>query len=215
MTIAFIGGTGEEGMGLAFRFALAGERCVIGSRSLERAEAAAGELRARGEGLPVSGAVNAEACRQADLIVVTVPYAGMRDTLTALAAEMDRKIVVSAVVPMTFQDRTVRYTPPAEGSAAQEAQAILPRARVVGAFQNLSARKLLEGDVPLDADVIVCGDDADAKAAVAALAERIRGVRAIDGGGLSSAPFIEAITPLLVNINRRYRTQASIRIVGV
>lgn len=215
MTIAFVGGTGEEGMGLAFRFALAGERCVIGSRSQERAEAAASALRARGEGLLVSGATNADACRGADVIVVTVPYTGMRDTLSALSDEIDGRIVVSAVVPMAFEGKTVRYTPPAEGSAAQEAQAILPRARVVGAFQNLSAKKLLEGDAPLDADVIVCGDDADAKAVVAALAERIRGVRAVDGGGLASAPFIEAITPLLVNINRRYKTQASIRIVGV
>ncbi len=215
MTIAFVGGTGEEGMGLAFRFALAGEPCVIGSRSRERAESAASALRARGEGLPVSGATNADACREADIVIVTVPYGGMRETLAALSDEIGGKIVVSAVVPMTFEGKTVRYTPPAEGSAAQEAQAILPRARVVGAFQNLSAKKLLEGDVPLEADVIVCGDDADAKAAVAALAGRIPGVRAVDGGGLASAPFVEALTPLLVTINRRYKTQASIRIVGV
>ncbi|HXF51690.1 MAG TPA: NADPH-dependent F420 reductase [Dehalococcoidia bacterium] len=215
MTIGFVGGTGEEGKGLAFRLALAGERCVIGSRSRERAEAAAAELRERAEGLPVFAGLNADACREAEIVIVTVPYEGMRDTLSALADDIGAKIVVSAVVPMRFEGKTVRYTPPAEGSAAQEAQALLPKARVVGAFQNLSARKLLEGDVPLDADVIVCGDDAEAKAAVAALAERIRGVRAIDGGGLASAPFVEAITPLLVNINRRYRTQASIRIVGV
>jgi NADPH-dependent F420 reductase len=163
----------------------------------------------------VSGGTNAEACREADVVVVTVPYAGMRETLSALASEIDRKILVSAVVPMTFEGKAVRYAPPPEGSAAQEAQAILHRARVVGAFQNLSAKKLLQGDDPVDADVIICGDDAGAKEAVAALAERIRGVRAIDGGGLASAPFIEAITPLLVNINRRYKTQASIRIVGV
>lgn len=215
MTIAFVGGTGEEGMGLAYRLALAGEECVIGSRSAERAEAAAASLRARGEGLRIRGAANRDACQAGRIVVVTVPYGGMRETLAALEDVIDAKVVVSAVVPMSFEGGAVRFAPPPEGSAAREAQAVLPRARVVGAFQNLGAKKLLKGDVALDADVIVCGDDPEAKAEVAALAERIRGVRAIDGGGLDAALFVEAITPLLVHINRRYKTQAAVRIVGV
>ncbi len=215
MKIAFVGGTGEEGMGLAYRMTLAGHQCVIGSRSRERAEAAAAELRAKGEDLQIAGAPNDEACARADVVVITLPYAGQRDTLPTLAGAIGSRIVVSTVVPMVFDGGAVRLSLPPEGSAAQEAQALLPNARVVGAFQNLSAKKLLKGDVPLDADVIVCGDDAEAKAKVSSLAESIRGVRAVDGGGLASSAFVEAITPLLVNVNRRYRTQASVRIVGI
>jgi NADPH-dependent F420 reductase len=212
--IAFIGGTGEEGMGLAYRFARAGHPCMIGSRSVERAQAAAAELIRQHGALPLRGCENAHAAAQCDLVVVTTPYAGQAQTLPALADAVAGKIVVSAVVPMAFEGGRASLVAVPEGSAAQQAQALLPQSTVAGAFQNLSAKKLLKGG-PLEADVVVCADDADARKQIMALAEEIEGVRGINGGALANAQMVEAITVLLVSINRNYKTQAGIRIVGV
>ena len=214
MRIAFIGGTGEEGMGLAYRFALAGHQCVIGSRALEKAKAAATELREKDASLQIEGAANDEAAGSADLVLVTTPYTALGATLPPLADGLARKIVVSAVVPMVFEQGRASLVDVPEGSAAQQAQALLPQSRVVGAFQNLSARKLLR-DRPIEADVVVCADDAEAKRRIMDLAGDIAGVRGIDGGSLANAKFVEAITVLLVSINRAYKTQAGIRITGV
>jgi 8-hydroxy-5-deazaflavin:NADPH oxidoreductase len=214
MKIAFIGGTGDEGMGLAFRFAGAGHDCIIGSRSSERAEASAAELREKQAGLPVSGAENGDAAKAADVVVVTTPYAAQAPTLPPLAGACAGKIVVSTVVPMSFEGSTPSLLAVPEGSAAQQEQALLPDARVVGAFQNLSARKLLRKE-PVEADVVVCSDDDGAKRDVMALAEAIEGVRGVDGGALANSQFVEAITVLLVSINRNYKTQAGIRIAGI
>jgi NADPH-dependent F420 reductase len=213
-TLAFIGGTGEEGMGLAFRFARAGHACTIGSRSIERAEAAVAELHEQDSALPLSAAVNEEAAANADIIIVTTPYTAQAATLPPLAKACDGKIVVSTVVPMAFEGGRASLLAVPEGSAAQQQQTLLPGARVVGAFQNLSARKLLKG-APLDADVVVCADDKKAKAGIMQLAEAIEGVRGVNGGALANAQFVEAITVLLVAINRAYKTQAGIRIAGI
>jgi NADPH-dependent F420 reductase len=212
--IAFIGGTGEEGMGLALRFARAGHPCIIGSRSLEKAQAAVAGLLAKDAALPVAAAVNADAATRGDLVAVTTPYAAQAGTLPALAGALAGKVVVSTVVPMAFEDGRASLVAVPEGSAAQQAQALLPRSTVVAAFQNLSAKKLL-GGVPLEADVVVCADDAAAKRRVIELAPAIEGVRGIDGGPLANAQIVEAITVLLVSINRIYKTQAGIRIAGV
>jgi NADPH-dependent F420 reductase len=214
MKIALIGGTGEEGMGLAYRFALAGHTCVIGSRSMERAEVAVGELREKGAGLPIAAALNDDAARGCEIVVVTTPYAAQAATLPPLAAATRGKVVVSTVVPMVFEGGKASLAAVAAGSAAQEEQALLPDARVVAAFQNLGARKLLRGG-GMDADVVVCGDDGDAKQQIMALAECIEGVRGIDGGPLSNAGLVEGITVLLVAINRNYKVNAGIKIAGV
>lgn len=221
--IGFIGGTGPEGKGLAYRFALAGHEIVIGSRSAERAETAASEIGKRVAKAAVRGSENADAARDGELIVLTVPFAAQADTLPALRDAIGSKIVVSTAVPLSFDPSTrlragggrPSMVAVPEGSAAEQAQALLPSVRVVGAFQNLSAAKLRDEDALLEQDVVVCGDDADAKREVMALAEQIRGARAVDGGPLASSRYVEGITALLVAINRRYKTLAGVRIVGV
>jgi NADPH-dependent F420 reductase len=214
-TIAFIGGTGPEGKGLAYRLALAGHPVLIGSRRRERAEQAAAEIRSRAPNAQAGGALNAQAVRPADIVFITVPFEAQRDTLASLVDDIGDKLVVSTTVPLVFEKGRVGTVPVPEGSAAQQAQALLPEARVVGAFQNLSANTLLEADEPLDIDVVVCADDAHAKRQVMALAEEIPGLRAVDGGPLANSRYVEDLTALLLNINRRYKAHASVRIVGI
>ena len=214
MRIGFIGGTGEEGMGLAYRFAKAGHACTIGSRALEKAQAAVAELHEKDAPLPLTAATNEDAAAAADLVIVTTPYAAQVATLPPLASTLAGKIVVSTVVPMAFEGGKASLLAVPEGSAAQQEQALLPGAKVVAAFQNLSAKKLLRGG-RLDADVVVCSDDADAKKQIMELATAIEGVRGVDGGALANAQMVEGITVLLVSINRNYKTQAGIRIAGI
>ena len=214
MKIGFIGGTGEEGMGLAYRFALAGHDCIIGSRSEEKARAAVDELCEKDASLRLAGTANGHAARAGEIVLVTTPYAAQMDTLPPLADALAGKVVVSTVVPMAFERGRASLLRVPEGSAAQQEQALLPRSTVVAAFQNLSARKLLAG-TPLDADVVVCADDDIARRQVMELAEAIEGIRGIDGGPLANATLVEGITVLLVAINRNYKTQAAIRIAGI
>lgn len=213
MRIGFIGGTGEEGMGLAYRFAKAGHACVIGSRQAEKAEAAVAELKEKDASLPISGATNDVAC-DADIVIVTTPYTAQAATLPPLASALAGKVVVSTVVPMAFEAGRASLVAVPEGSAAEQEQSLLPESKVVAAFQNLSARKLLKGGL-LEADVVVCADHNDAKQQVMDLAEAIEGVRAVDGGALANSKMVEGITVLLVSINRAYKTQAGIRIAGI
>jgi NADPH-dependent F420 reductase len=215
MVIGFIGGTGPEGKGLAYRFALAGHEVVIGSRSRERADEAAKEITDRIPAATVRGGENGEAAREAEIVVLTVPFSAQTDTLPQLAGVLDGKIVVSTAVPLAFADGNPSMLNLPEGSAAGQAQALLPKARVAGAFQNLGAGKLWAGDEPLDQDVIVCGDDAEAKRRVMALAGQIRGVRAVDGGPLAASRYVEGITVLLIGINRRHKATTGVRVVGL
>jgi len=214
MRIGFIGGTGEEGMGLAYRFAKAGHACVIGSRNIEKAQSAVAQLREKDQALDLAAATNAAAAAAGDIVIVTTPYAAQADTLPPLADACAGKIVVSTVVPMAFEGGKASLLRVPEGSAAEQEQALLPGARVVAAFQNLSAKKLLKGGA-LEADVVVCAGDADAKREVMELALAIEGVRGIDGGALANAQLVEGITVLLVSVNRAYKTQAGIRIAGI
>jgi NADPH-dependent F420 reductase len=214
MKISFIGGTGEEGMGLAFRFAMAGHACTIGSRALEKAVGAVAELREKDAALPLSAATNAGAVEAGEIVVVTTPYAAQAATLPPLAPALAGKLVVSTVVPMAFEAGRASLLTVPEGSAAQQEQALLPASTVVAAFQNLSARKLLKGG-PVEADVVVCADDAAARRQIMELSEDIEGVRGVDGGALANAQMVEAITVLLVSINRAYKTQAGVRIAGI
>ena len=201
-------------MGLAYRFALAGHECVIGSRAMEKAEGAVTELREKDGSLPLRAALNADAASEGELVVVTTPYSAQAPTLPPLAKACAGKIVVSTVVPMAFEAGRASLLAVPEGSAAQQEQALLPNSTVVAAFQNLSARKLLKGGL-LEADVVVCADDGDARRQVMELAKDIEGVRGIDGGALANAQMVEGITVLLVSINRAYKTQAGVRIAGV
>ncbi|HLG12250.1 MAG TPA: NADPH-dependent F420 reductase [Dehalococcoidia bacterium] len=212
-SIGMIGGTGPEGKGLAARFARAGLAVIVGSRSAERGAEAAEEVRNQAGG-NVRGATNAEAA-QADLVMVTLPYLGQAETLAGLRERIGNRIVVSTVVPMQFAAGKVTMLDLEDGSAAQEAQRVLPEARVVGAFQNLAARKLFDVDHELDSDVIVCSDDKEALREVIWLAEQIPGLRGVNGGPLACSRYVEGITALLVHVNRNYKTESHVKIVGV
>lgn len=216
MKLAFVGGTGPEGLGLAMRFARAGHEIAIGSRSTERGVEGADKVREAVPGATVSGGSNAEVVAAADVVFLTFPYSGQQPTLEALGSALDGKIVCNVVAPLEFQQGVgaVALNVPG-GSALQEAIAQLPNARVVSAFQNMSAEELQHLDHPIDADVLVCGRDAEAKQVVIALANEIAGCRGIDAGGPSQSRYVEMLTSLLINLNRKHKTQTSIRISGL
>ncbi len=214
--LAFLGGTGPEGRGLALRMALAGEEVIIGSRDASRADAAAQELLQAAPGARIQGAENGGAAATAQIAFLTLPYEGQRPTLEALGDALDGKVVVDVIAPMVFQrGRGASALEVEAGSAAQEAQELLPNAQVVAAFQNVSAEELQEPATVMDGDVVVCSDHADAKALVMDLVRKIPNLRPVDGGALANAKYVEQITPLLVNINRIHKIHAGIRIVGL
>lgn len=212
--IGLIGGTGPEGKGLAARFAKAGLDVVIGSRSAERGLEAAGEV-GKLTNKKVRGGTNEEAARGQDIVLITVPYSAMRETLTSLAGEIGERIVVSAVVPLQFSRSRIAAIDVADGSAAEEAQLLLPRAHVVGAFQNLAAGHLLDLDHDVDGDVLVTSDHMDAMRQVMELAETIAGVRAVNAGPLANSSYVENLTALLLNINRIHKAETHLKIVGL
>lgn len=213
VTLAILGGTGDQGRGLARRFALAGHRVIIGSRSAERAATAAGEL---GGELGVEGADNATAAREGDVVIVAVPWDGHRELLASLAAELAGKVVVDCVNPMGFDKRGAYQLPVEEGSAAEQAAAVLPDSRVVGAFHHVSAVLLLDPEVAeLDLDVLVLGDDRGATDLVQALASRLPGVRGVYAGRLRNCGQVEGLTANLVSVNRRYKAHAGLRVTDV
>ena len=213
--IGFIGGTGPEGRGLALRFAMAGESVMIGSRDAGRAADAAASVTAIRPGLPVTGGLNEQVASESDIVFVAVPYSGHRPTLESLRDALDGKLIVDVVAPLAFRRGVASAITPEAGSAAEEAQQILANCPVVGAFHNLSAEELLEPDVTIDADVVVCADDAAAKSRVMELAELIAGVRAVDGGALANSRYVENLTALLININRIYKAHSTIKIAGI
>ncbi|MEO6397842.1 MAG: NADPH-dependent F420 reductase [Tepidiformaceae bacterium] len=216
MNLAFVGGTGPEGLGLAIRFAHAGHQVAIGSRSTERGEEGAQKIRDAVPGAIASGGANADVLADAYVVFLTFPYGGQRDTLTALGPLLDGKIVCNVVAPLDFVQGIGAVAINVEGkSAAQEAAAQLPNAIVVSAFQNMSAEKLTELAHPVECDVLVCGKDAEAKQVVIGLANEIEGVRGVDAGGLSQSRYVEMITSLLINLNRKHKTHTSIKIVGL
>ena len=216
LVVGILGGTGDQGRGLARRFALAGHQVIIGSRSSERAAAAAQEI-----GHGVQGLANADAARSAAVIIAAVPWEGHGDLLSALAGELAGKIVVDCVNPLGFDQRgayalAASEGGPAEGSAAQQAAALLPGSRVVAAFHHVSAVLLLDPEVDtIDLDVLVLGDDREATDLVQALAARIPGVRGIYAGRLRNCGQIEALTANLVSINRRYKAHAGLRVTDI
>jgi 8-hydroxy-5-deazaflavin:NADPH oxidoreductase len=211
LAIAILGGTGEQGRGLARRFALAGNPVIIGSRSHDRAQGVAREI-----GHNVRGLGNREAAREAGLVIAAVPWEGHGELLARLAPELAGKIVVDCVNPLGFDQRGAYPLPVPEGSAAEQAAALLPGSRVVAAFHHVSAVLLLDPEVEtIDSDVLVLGDDRDATDLVQALAARIPGVRGIYAGRLRNCGQIEALTANLVSINRRYKVHAGLRITDI
>ena len=213
LTIGILGGTGDQGRGLARRFAAAGNPVIIGSRSADRAAAAAGSL---GEDLGIRGMANEDAAAAADVVIVAVPWEGHGALLTSLAGVLAGKVVIDCVNPLGFDSRGAFPLRVEEGSAAQQAAAVLPDSVVVGAFHHVSSVLLLDPEVSaVDLDVLVLGDDRRATGLVQALAARIPGVRGIYAGRLRNCGQVEALTANLVSINRRYKAHAGLRITDI
>jgi len=214
-TVAVIGGTGPQGKGLGYRFARHGHRVVLGSRAAEKAVAVAAEVADRDVSGEVSGAANAEAAAGAEIVVLAIPYAGHDELVASLADELAGKIVVSCVNPLGF-DKRGPYGLDVERSAAEAAAALVPTAKVVGAFHHVSAVSLWSEDDYLDhEDVLVCGDDADAVAVVTQLAKTVTGRPGVEAGALRLARQLEPLTAVLISINKRYKTRSGVRISGV
>jgi NADPH-dependent F420 reductase len=195
--IGIVGGSGDFGRGLAERLRRVGEEVVIGSRT------------------PRDDFVsNPEACRSSEVVFLSVPPGGVPDMAADLAPDLAGRIVVSVASPIVFRDGKAGAAP-GELSLAEVTAIAAPEARVVAGFHTVSARALAEPDVPLDEDVLLAGDDAEAKAEVAALADRLVEGRAVDCGRLEVARWLETLTAVLLNVNRRYKTNAGIRVTGL
>ena len=213
LTIAVLGGTGPQGRGLARRFAAAGLAVVLGSRDAQRASDAASALAEVGR---VSGATNAGAAEAADVVLVAVPWEGHRELLVSLAPVLAGKVVVDCVNPLGFDKQGPYALAVEEGSATQQAAAVLPDSRVVGAFHNVSAVLLEDPAVErVETDVLVLGDDREATDLVQAVASLVPGMRGVYGGRLRNAHQVEALTANLIAVNRRYKAHAGIRVTDV
>lgn len=211
LKIAVLGGTGAEGFGLALRFARAGAEVAIGSRDAAKAAAAAARLLELEPGARVAGRLNQEACRDAGTVILTVPVQAQRATLASVRQELaPGAILVDATVPLEIAIGG-RLTHPLAlhaGSAAEQAARYVPGGvRVVAAFHSLSAHLLADTGRPVDSDVLLCGDDAEAKAEVAKLVEMLPGARAVDAGALENARLLESVATLMIALNLKYKVK--------
>ncbi len=207
-TIAVLGGTGPQGKGLAVRWAAAGIDVVLGSRDPARAQAAAAEL-------GVQGAGNLEAAQRGDIVLVAVPYDGHADIIAEVADAVAGKILIDCVNPLGFDKQGPFPLAVPEGSAAQQAAALAPQARVVAAFHHVSAVLLADLEHLLDIDIMVLAEDRDAADEVIALADRIPGMRGVFAGRLRNAAQVEALTANLIAINRRYKIHAGVKVTDL
>ncbi|MCX4726948.1 NADPH-dependent F420 reductase [Streptomyces sp. NPDC090052] len=211
LVVGVLGGTGDQGRGLAYRLARAGQKVIIGSRAAERAEAAAGEL-----GNGVEGAENAECARRSDVVIVAVPWDGHAKTLESLREELTGKLVVDCVNPLGFDKKGAYALKPEEGSAAEQAAALLPESRVAAAFHHLSAVLLQDPAIDeIDTDVMVLGEERADVEIVQALAGRIAGMRGVFAGRLRNAHQVESLVANLISVNRRYKAHAGLRVTDV
>ena len=216
LVVGIIGGTGPQGLGLATRFAMAGLRVCVGSRDAGRADQAAVGIRDAVPSAQMSGAANDEVAAQSDIVVVAVPWDGHQQTVRSLAPQLAGRIVVDCVNPLGFDKRGAYGLTVAEGSAAEQAQSLLPGSRVVGAFHHLPAALLADTNADrVECDVLVVGDDRAATDTVQALADAAPGMRGIFAGRLRTAHTLEALTANIISINRRYQVEAGLRVTDV
>ncbi|MCP2327305.1 hypothetical protein HDA40_005812 [Hamadaea flava] len=217
LTVGILGGTGDQGRGLAYRLARAGQRIVIGSRSAERANASAAEIRElAGGSADVTGADNAAVAAGSDVVIVAVPWDGHGDLLTSLREPLAGKLVVDCVNPLGFDKQGPYALRVPEGSAAEQAAGLLPDSTVCAAFHHVSASLLADPEVDaMQLDVLVLGEDREKVAVVQALANRIPGMRGVYAGRLRNAHQVEAFTANLIAINKRYKSHAGIRVTDV
>jgi 8-hydroxy-5-deazaflavin:NADPH oxidoreductase len=215
LTVAVLGGTGPQGRGLARRFAAAGLRVAVGSRSADRAAEVAGRLATESAG-QITGAANRDVAARADIVVVAVPWEGHAELLRDLSDVLAGKVVIDCVNPLGFDKQGAYVLEVAEGSAAQQAAALLPESRVVAAFHHVSAVLLDDPNVPeVDTDILVLGDDREATDLVQELASRVPGMRGIYAGRLRNARQVEGLTANLVSVNRRYKVHAGVRVTDL
>ncbi len=218
-TIPIVGGTGALGAGLALRWAKAGAPIVIGSRSAERAEAAAAKLRERVPGAEVEGLLNEEAAKRAEIVFLTVPFRAQSENLNNLREAMrPGQILVDCTVPLAaaVSGKATRSLGVWQGSAAQQAQEMVPDGvTVVAALHTVGAPSLADAGAELDEDVLVCGDRKADKARVARLIELVPGLRPVNAGALEMARIVEQLTPMLISVNTRYKTHAGIKLTGL
>ncbi|MGH3495030.1 MAG: NADPH-dependent F420 reductase [Sciscionella sp.] len=216
MTVGVLGGTGPQGKGLATRWAQAGLTVSLGSRSEGRARAAAAEIATATSSDKVSGTSNERCAVGSDIVLVGVPFDGHSSLLDALRETLDGKIIIDCVNPLGFDKRGPYALPVAQGSAAEQAQALLPGSRVTAAFHHVSAVLLADLAVAeVDTDVLVLGDDREATDVVRGLADVIPGMRGVFGGRLRNAGQVEALTANLIAVNRRYKAHAGLRITDI
>ncbi|NYB27991.1 MAG: NADPH-dependent F420 reductase [Methanobacteriaceae archaeon] len=222
MKIAIVGGTGDQGLGLALRFAKAGEEVIIGSRDVKKALNAVNLVKKmiKEEINNIQAATNSEAAQEGDIVLLTVPLQAQMATLSSIKDDVEGKIIVDATVPLEscIGGSPVRFVNVWEGSAVERTAEFLKdkNVQVISAFNNISAASLTNIDSEVDCDCLISGEDEEAKALVMELAEKIPGVRSIDCGGLENARIVEKITPLLINLNIRNRIKlAGIRITGL
>ncbi|WP_217164025.1 NADPH-dependent F420 reductase [Streptomyces sp. AC512_CC834] len=211
LVVGVLGGTGPQGKGLAYRLAKAGQKVIVGSRAAERAEAAASEI-----GHGVEGADNAGTARRSDVVIVAVPWEGHGKTLESLREELAGKLVVDCVNPLGFDKKGAYALKPEEGSAAEQAAALLPDSRVAAAFHHLSAVLLQDPETDeIDTDVMVLGEERADVEIVQALAGRIPGMRGVFSGRLRNAHQVESLVANLISVNRRYKAHAGLRVTDV
>lgn len=214
--LGIIGGTGAQGRGLAARWARAGHTVLIGSRTREKAEEKAAQIREHvGGDVDVRAATNLEAAEAAEIVVVSVPYDAQQTILPPLRDAVGDKVVVNVVNPMVFDEVGPKAVRVDEGSAAEENQALWPEARVASAFHDVSSRRLWRVDEPIDTHVLICGDDDDATHRVAHLAAQIEGMWGVYCGPLRMSEYVENITPLILFVNRYYKIHAGLLIDGI
>ncbi|MEM4658410.1 MAG: NADPH-dependent F420 reductase [Candidatus Methanosuratincola sp.] len=210
MNISLLGGTGDIAEGLVLRWTKAGHKILIGSRSDEKAKGIAEEynskLRTLGIPSDIEGMKNADAAANSEVVVISLPYEYTVETLGQIKGSFTSQIVISPVVPMKKEGKVFIYTPPPQGSAAEEIREALPAGvRLVSAYHNLPASELRKVEEELHYDVVLCGDDDEAKQVVARLTEDMPRLRALDAGPLRVSSMIEAMTPLIINLNVRYK----------
>ena len=216
--IPIIGGTGALGYGLALRWASAGQPIVIGSREASRAEQAAERVRGEVEGAEVDGLQNAEAVTKGPIVFLTVPFRAQSETLTNLKdALTEGQLLVDCTVPTAaaVSGKASRTLGVWQGSAAQQAEEMVPEGvTVISSLHTVNAKRLAEGD-PIDEDILICGDKKADKARVARLIERIDGMRAVNAGALEMARIVETLAPMLISVNVRYKARTGLRITGL
>ena len=213
--IGIIGGTGSEGKALAIRLASIGDEVIIGSRHESKAKAVAENITSTSTKFKIQGMSNFNAAQNSELVIITVPYGSQKIVLNEIKSELYKKIVINTVVPLVFNNSKVFLESVLDGSAALEAKRILIDSFVIAAFQTISSDQLIDLEVKIDSDVIICGDDIDAKQTVIKLINRMNGLRPIDAGSLYNSIYIENLTSLLVNINKTNKVNSAVRITGI